>query len=39
MLTLKDRLSHLDYLTACKLLGAEGEFLLTMGGKYNVQTS
>ncbi len=31
-LTLKDRLSRLTYLQACKLLGAEGERLIRRGG-------
>lgn len=36
MLTLKDRLSHLTYTDACKLLGPEGKRLLLQGGKYDI---
>ena len=36
MLTLKDKLSHLTYQKACKLLGPEGEKLIIFGGKYDV---
>ncbi len=35
-MTLRDRLSHLSYPQACKLLGTRGEALLTEGGKYPV---
>ncbi len=35
-LTLKDRLSRLTYLQACKLLGAEGERLIRHGGGYEI---
>jgi len=31
-LTLKDRLSRLTYLQACKLLGSEGRNLIQAGG-------
>lgn len=36
MLTLKDRLSHLTYNQACKLLGPEGKKLLRRGGEYEI---
>ena len=36
MITLKDRLSHLTYRGACKLLGPEGERLIRQGGKYHI---
>ena len=36
MLTLKDRLSHLSYVQACKLLGPQGKQLIQEGGKYEV---
>ncbi len=36
-ITLKDRLSHLTYREACKLLGAEGEKLIRQGGKFPVE--
>jgi hypothetical protein len=36
MITLKDRLSHLTYREACKLLGPEGERLIRKGGKYAI---
>lgn len=39
MITLKDKLSHLTYRQACKLLGAEGEHLLALGGKYDIDIS
>jgi len=32
MFTLKDRLAHLTYREACKLLGHEGESLIKKGG-------
>ena len=35
-MTLKDRLAHLNYREACKLLGQEGERLIREGGKYDV---
>ncbi len=36
MTTLKDKLSHLTYLQACKLLGPEGEKLILQGGKWDI---
>ena len=36
MLTLKDKLSHLSYLQASKLLGPQGKQLIQEGGKYDV---
>jgi hypothetical protein len=36
MINLKDRLSHLTFREACKLLGPEGERLIREGGKYDV---
>jgi len=36
MLTLKDKLSHLSYLQACKLLGPAGKQLILAGGKYDI---
>jgi ERCC4-related helicase len=36
MITLKDKLSHLSYLQACRLLGPQGKQLITDGGKYDV---
>ncbi len=36
MLTLKDKLSRLTYLQACKLLGKQGEKLIIQGGKYDI---
>ncbi len=35
-LTLKDRLSRLGYLQACRLLGARGEKLIQAGGRFGV---
>jgi len=35
-ITLKDRLSHLTYREACKLLGPEGDKLIRQGGKYPI---
>src|SRR4030067_1502550 len=35
-ITLKDRLSHLTYREASKLLGPEGERLIREGGKYDI---
>jgi superfamily II DNA or RNA helicase len=36
MITLKDKLSHLSYLEACKLLGPQGKQLIQEGGKYEI---
>lgn len=36
MINLKDKLSHLTYRRACKLLGPEGERLIRTGGKYEI---
>ena len=36
MITLKDKLSHLSYIEACKLLGAQGKQLIMAGGKYDI---
>ncbi len=36
MINLKDRLSQLTYRQACKLLGPEGEQLIRMGGKHDI---
>jgi hypothetical protein len=36
MRTLKDKLSHLTYLQAVKLLGAQGKELLMAGGKFDI---
>jgi len=36
MITLKDKLSHLSYTQACKLLGEAGKQLITAGGKYDI---
>lgn len=35
-LTLKDRLSRLTYLQACKLLGSDGNKLIQAGGRYDI---
>ncbi len=35
-LTLRDRLSRLDFTQACKLLGPEGRRLIQLGGKWDV---
>ena len=35
-ITLKDRLSHLTYREACKLLGSGGDKLIKQGGKYPI---
>ena len=35
-LNLRDRLSRLNYLTACKLLGPEGDKLIQQGSKYDI---
>jgi len=39
MINLKDKLSHLTYRQACKLLGAKGEKLIRQGGKYEIDLS
>ncbi len=36
MITLRDKLSHLSYDQACKLLGAQGKRLIMAGGKYDI---
>jgi hypothetical protein len=36
MITLKDRLAHLNYREACKLLGHAGERLISEGGRYDI---
>ncbi len=36
MINLKDKLSHLTYTDACKLLGARGKHLILAGGKYDI---
>ena len=36
MLTLKDRLSHLSFIQACKLLGPQGKQLILAGGKFDI---
>ncbi len=36
MTTLKDKLSHLSYLQACKLLGKNGNQLILQGGKWDI---
>lgn len=36
MLKLKDKLSHLSYIQACKLLGPQGKRLILQGGKYDI---
>jgi len=36
MITLKDKLSHLSYTQACKLLGPQGRQLILEGGKYEI---
>lgn len=36
-MTLKDRLSHLTYREACKLLGPEGDRLVRQGGKVPIE--
>lgn len=36
MINLKDKLSHLTFREACKLLGPEGGRLIREGGKYDV---
>ena len=39
MINLKDKLSHLTYRQACKLLGTKGENLIRQGGKYEIDLS
>ena len=39
MINLKDKLSHLTYIQACKLLGPEGGKLIRQGGKYEIDLS
>ena len=36
MITLKDKLSHLSYVQACKLLGPQGKQLIMEGGKWEI---
>lgn len=36
MINLKDKLSHLSFRQACKLLGPQGEKLIRSGGKYDI---
>ncbi|MEJ2166889.1 MAG: DEAD/DEAH box helicase [Desulfobacterales bacterium] len=36
MIALKDKLSHLSYTQACKLLGPQGKQLILEGGKYEI---
>ena len=36
MITLKDKLSHLSYTQACKMIGAQGKQLIMAGGKYEI---
>ena len=36
MITLKDKLSHLSYPHACRLLGPQGKELIMEGGKYDI---
>ena len=36
MRTLKDKLSHLTFLQACKLLGPEGKTLIMAGGQFDI---
>ncbi|NVM21876.1 MAG: DEAD/DEAH box helicase [Desulfobacterales bacterium] len=36
MINLRDKLSHLGYMQACKLLGPEGKRLISKGGKYDI---
>jgi superfamily II DNA or RNA helicase len=36
MINLKDKLSHLTYRQACKLLGPQGEKLIRQGGRYDI---
>ncbi len=37
MTNLKDKLSHLTYKEACRLLGPRGPELIRAGGKYDVE--
>ena len=39
MITLRDKLSHLSYQQACRLLGQEGEKLIRAGGKYDIDVT
>ena len=39
MINLKDKLSHLTYRQTCKLLGPEGEKLIRLGGKFDIDLS
>ena len=39
MIYLKDKLAHLSFRQACKLLGPEGEMLIREGGKYHIDLS
>ena len=39
MINLKDKLSHLTYRQACKLLGPQGEKLIRQGGRYEIDLS
>jgi hypothetical protein len=36
MITLKDKLSHLSYTQACRLLGPQGKQLILEGGKFDI---
>ncbi len=36
MITLKDKLSHLSYTQACKMIGVQGKQLIMAGGKYDI---
>ena len=36
MITLRDKLSHLSYTQACKLLGPQGKQLILEGGKFDI---
>ena len=39
MINLKDKLSHISYRQACKLLGPQGEKLIRRGGQYDIDLS
>lgn len=39
MINLKDKLSHLTYTQACKLLGPQGDKLIRTGGQYDIDLS
>jgi len=39
MINLKDKLSHLTFRQACKLLGPQGGKLIRQGGKYDIEVS